>query len=99
MKGCLASGYPFVFGFSVYTEFESDTVATTGVLNMPSPKEKLLGGHAVIAVGYDDKTQRFIVRNSWGAKWGIKGYFTIPYAYLTDPNLAADFWTIRLESA
>jgi C1A family cysteine protease len=99
MKGCLASGYPFVFGFSVYTQFESDAVATTGVLNMPGPKEKLLGGHAVIAVGYDDKTQRFIVRNSWGAKWGNKGYFTMPYAYLTDTNLAADFWTIRLESA
>ena len=99
MKGCLASGYPFVFGFSVYTEFENDAVAKTGMLNMPGPKEKLLGGHAVIAVGYDDKTQRFIVRNSWGSKWGIKGYFTMPYAYLTDSNLADDFWTIRLESA
>jgi C1A family cysteine protease len=99
MKGCLASGYPFVFGFSVYTEFENDTVAKTGVLNMPRSKEKLLGGHAVIAVGYDDRTQRFIVRNSWGSKWGNKGYFTMPYAYLTDSNLADDFWTIRLESA
>lgn len=96
MKGCLASGYPFVFGFSVYTEFENDTVAKTGVLNMPGQKERLLGGHAVMAVGYDDSTQRFIVRNSWSAKWGMKGYFTIPYAYLTDSNLADDLWTIRL---
>ncbi|MGA8147027.1 MAG: C1 family peptidase [Gallionellaceae bacterium] len=99
MKGCLASGYPFVFGFSVYTEFESDSVARTGELDMPGPKEKLLGGHAVMAVGYEDKTQRFIVRNSWSAKWGIKGYFTMPYSYLTDSNLADDFWTIRLVAA
>lgn len=99
MKGCLASGYPFVFGFSVYTEFESDQVAKTGVANMPAAKEKLLGGHAVLAVGYDDKTQRFIVRNSWSDRWGMKGYFTLPYAYLTDANLSADFWTIRLVAA
>lgn len=99
MKGCLASGYPFVFGFSVYTEFENDTVAKTGVLNMPGSNEKLLGGHAVMAVGYDDSAQRFTVRNSWGDQWGIKGYFTMPYSYLTDSSLADDFWTIRLESA
>jgi C1A family cysteine protease len=99
MKGCLALGYPFVFGFSVYTDFENDTVAKIGELNMPGPKEKLLGGHAVIAVGYDVKSQRFIVRNSWGDNWGIKGYFTMPYAHLTDSNLADDLWTIRLESA
>jgi len=99
MKGCLASSYPFVFGFSVYTEFESDSAAKSGEINMPGQKERLLGGHAVVAVGYDDTTQRFIVRNSWGDWWGIKGYFTLPYAYLTDPNLADDFWTIRLESA
>ncbi len=99
MKGCLASGYPFVFGFSVYTEFENEKTAKTGVANMPGIKEKLLGGHAVVAVGYDDKEQRFIVRNSWSNQWGMKGYFTMPYAYLTDPNLADDFWTIRLVEA
>ena len=96
MKGCLASGYPFVFGFTVYEGFESEAVANTGVLNMPTAKEKDLGGHAVLAVGYDDTQQRFIVRNSWGAKWGMKGYFTMPYAYLTDSNYADDLWTIRL---
>ena len=99
MKGCIASGYPFVFGFSVYSGFENPKVAESGELNMPTSKETLLGGHAVVAVGYDDKTQRFIVRNSWGKSWGIKGYFTMPYAYLTDSNLADDLWTIRLESA
>ncbi len=96
LKGCLTAGYPFVFGFSVYEEFESQAVAKSGVLNLPGAKEKQLGGHAVMAVGYDEGKQRFIVRNSWGADWGQKGYFTIPYAYLTDSNLSDDFWTIRL---
>jgi C1A family cysteine protease len=99
LKGCLASGYPFVFGFSVYESFESQAVAQTGVVLMPQPTEKQIGGHAVMAVGYDDTQQRFIVRNSWSAAWGMKGYFTIPYGYLTDNNLADDFWTIRVVSA
>jgi len=71
-------------------------VAKTGQLNLPKPKEKSLGGHAVMAVGYNETTQRFTIRNSWGARWGLKGYFTMPYAYLTDRNLADDFWTIRV---
>src|SRR5580704_8996112 len=96
MKGCLASGYPFVFAFSVYQSFESPQVAKTGHVPMPGPSEKQIGGHAVLAVGYDDSNQWFLVRNSWGAGWGMKGYFTIPYAYLTDNNLSDDFWTIRL---
>jgi C1A family cysteine protease len=96
MKGCLASGYPFVFGFSVYESFMSAAVAKTGHAPMPGPNEQLEGGHAVLAVGYDDANQRFIVRNSWGAGWGKKGYFTMPYAYLADQNLSDDFWTIRV---
>ncbi len=99
MKGCLAAGYPFVFGFTVYDAFESAAVAQTGVLNMPASTEQVVGGHAVLAVGYDDVAQRFIVRNSWGPKWGQKGYFTIPYAYLITGNLADDFWTIRMVEA
>lgn len=95
MKGCLASGYPFVFGFSVYESFESQAVAQTGIVPMPSPNEQLLGGHAVLAVGYDDEQGRFIVRNSWGKDWGMEGYFTIKYDYLLNDNLADDFWTIR----
>lgn len=94
-KGCLAEGYPFVFGFSVYESFESDEVAHTGVVPLPSPAEQLSGGHAVLAVGYDDAAQRFLVRNSWGPAWGMAGYFTMPYAYLTERNLSSDFWTIR----
>jgi len=96
MKGCLASGYPFVLGFTVYDSFESQQVAKTGVVPMPASGESVLGGHAVMAVGYDDGQQRFIVRNSWGPGWGMQGYFTMPYAYLTERNLSSDFWTIRL---
>ncbi len=96
MKGCLASGYPFVFGFTVYESFETTAVARTGKAPMPASDEKVLGGHAVVAVGYHDADRTFLCRNSWGTTWGIKGYFTIPYAYLTDQDLAADFWTIRV---
>ena len=96
MKGCLAAGYLFVFGFTVYESFESQQVAKTGVVPMPGTNEQELGGHAVLAVGYDDSQQRFIVRNSWGDKWGIAGYFTMPYTYLIDTNLSDDFWTIRV---
>lgn len=95
MKHTLASGYPFVFGFSVYESFESEEVARTGIVPMPKPDERLLGGHAVMAAGYDESKQQFIVRNSWGTKWGISGYFMMPYAYLTNRNLSSDFWTIR----
>jgi hypothetical protein len=79
----------------VYESFVGDGVARTGIVPMPASKEKVLGGHAVLAVGYDDSSQRFTVRNSWGPGWGMGGYCTMPYAYLTDSNLADDFWTIR----
>ncbi len=95
MRGCLASGYPFVFGFTVYDSFESPEVARTGKVHMPAAGEQVLGGHAVAAVGYDDAQQCFIVRNSWADTWGVKGYCLMPYAYLTQPDLSSDFWTIR----
>ena len=100
IKQCLAQGYPIVFGFSVYDSFESQAVANNGFVPMPDTKnEKLLGGHAVVAVGYDDVNGRYIVRNSWGKGWGQAGYCTMPYEYLEDANLASDFWTIRLVAA
>lgn len=95
MHSCLAAGFPFVFGFSVYESFESQEVARTGVAPMPGPDERVLGGHAVLAVGYDEKTARFLVRNSWGTRWGQAGYFTMPFAYLEDRGLSDDFWTIQ----
>jgi C1A family cysteine protease len=96
MKGCLASGYPFVFGFTVYESFESPAVARTGILPMPKSGEKTVGGHAVMAVGYDDKKGAILVRNSWGKNWGQQGYFEMPYTYISNQNLADDLWTIRL---
>jgi C1A family cysteine protease len=99
MRGCLASGYPFIFGFTVYESFESPTVAQTGHAPMPGPGERAVGGHAVLAVGYDDASQTFLVRNSWGADWGMAGYFSMPYTYLIQPGLADDLWTIRIVGA
>lgn len=94
LQGCLASGFGFVFGFTVYESFESPEVAKTGIMPMPLPTENKVGGHAVMAVGYDDASRRMIVRNSWGPGWGQAGYFTMPYEYITGSN-CSDFWTIR----
>jgi C1A family cysteine protease len=95
MRGCLASGFPFVFGFTVYDSFESQQVAQTGIVPMPSSGESVLGGHCVVAVGYDDSERHFVIRNSWGTGWGLQGYCFMPYEYLMSPHLANDFWTIR----
>jgi C1A family cysteine protease len=94
MQGCIAAGYPFVFGFTVYESFESPIVAKTGVMPMPAPGEKKLGGHAVMAVGYDNAKRMITVRNSWGPGWGLQGYFLMPYEFILSPN-ASDFWTVR----
>ena len=95
LKTCLASGVPFVFGIAVYQSFETPIAAASGLIPMPKPTETYLGGHALMAVGYDDQTHEFLVRNSWSARWGIDGYCWIPYDYLTNPHLASDFWAIR----
>jgi C1A family cysteine protease len=98
MRGCVAAGYPFIFGFTVYESFESDAVARTGTIPMPESEERTLGGHAMLVVGYDNPKRLFLVRNSWGAGWGKKGYGTMPYAYFTSTDLSADFWTLRAVS-
>jgi C1A family cysteine protease len=95
IKHSLSAGYPVIFGIMIFESFESEEVARTGVVPMPGPNERELGGHAVMMVGYDDDFQHVIVRNSWGTNWGDKGYFYLPYAYITNPNLAEDFWTLR----
>lgn len=74
MKGCLVEGYPFVFGFSVYDSFYSEDTTKKGIVRIPKQGENFLGGHAVVAVGYNDTKRVFKVRNSWGDKWGDKGY-------------------------
>lgn len=98
MKHCLAQGFPFVFGFSVFESFESPEVAKTGRVPMPNVDDKPIGGHAVMCVGYDDAKECFIVRNSWGSDWAMAGYFYFPYAYMLNTNLTNDLWTIRAEA-
>jgi C1A family cysteine protease len=95
LKRCLAAGIPFVFGLAIYESFERPITAASGLIPMPKPTEAYLGGHAMMAVGYDDQTHEFLVRNSWSSHWGIDGYCWIPYDYLTNPHLASDFWTIQ----
>ena len=97
MRACLSSGYPFVFGFTAHEKFREE-VKRTGRLEMPARRETVIGKHAVLAVGYDHGARRLIVRNSWGSKFGLDGYFTMPYGYVQKDDLSADFWTIRVVS-
>jgi C1A family cysteine protease len=92
---CLAQGFPFIFGFTVYSSFESGQTATTGLVTIPDASEQVMGGHAVMCIGYDVERKLFEVRNSWGDDWGDKGNFWLPFDYLENPNLADDFWTLR----
>lgn len=91
------SKVPVLIGVSVYESFETAEVAKTGHVPVPNPgAEKLLGGHAMLIVGYDQESDVAIVRNSWGEGWGDKGYCYIPFEYLCNPDLAADFAAIEL---
>ena len=93
MLTCLADGYAFICGVSVYDSFVSDEIRRTGVIPMPGPNEKLRGGHAIMICGYDTNTQRFIFRNSWGTIWGMDGYGTISFEYVS--SMGWNFWTVR----
>jgi len=95
MKNLLSLGYPFVIGFAVFRSFMTTKVSKTGIAIMPLKSDRLVGYHAVSVVGYNDIKQWWICRNSWGINWGDKGYFYLPYAYLTNPYLSFDFWTIQ----
>lgn len=92
MQSCLASGNAIVVGIQVYESFESDAVTKSGTVPMPAPDEQLMGGHAVLVVGYEDRN--WIVRNSWGEGWGDRGYFNLPIEYLLDNKLSGDFWAL-----
>jgi C1A family cysteine protease len=98
MRSALASGFPVVFGCSVYDSFESNDVALTGLVPMPEEGERPVGAHAMLCVGYDNDQQLFIVQNSWGADWGDKGSCYMPYSYLGNSNLADDKWVIKKNS-
>ncbi|HME48298.1 C1 family peptidase [Mycobacterium sp.] len=111
LKDAISSNLAVVFGFTVYESFESPAVAQTGVMPMPAPGENTVGGHCVAAVGYSDPKSQVIVRNSWGSSWGDKGYFYMPYQYMTGTTtssdsspingayLASDFWALELVSS
>lgn len=98
-NGCidaLANGYPIVMGFHVYTSFMTNNVARTGRMPYPNTKrEQLLGGHAVLIVGYDKIKKVFIVRNSWGTRWGDGGYFYMPFDVVKNTRMSGDFWIIK----
>lgn len=95
LKQCLIGGLPFVFGFDIYECFESKEVNDTGIMPMPTEGEKVLGGHAVMAVGFDDDMGYVLIRNSWGVSFGIDGYFWMPYEFITNKDYCSDFWTIQ----
>jgi len=92
-----------VFGFTVYSSISQ--AGTTGKIPYPSTGDKVIGGHAMLMVGYDDNVTitntttssstkgAFIVRNSWGTGWGDAGYGMLPYDYVTN-RLAVDFWSL-----
>lgn len=92
IKKALADGLTVVIGISVYESFYQGD--STGVIPLPSTHEQLLGGHAILLVGYDDSTNTFKFRNSWGAGWGHTGYGYLPYSYVTNPDLGNDYWVV-----
>jgi C1A family cysteine protease len=91
----LSNGFPIIMGFNVYSSFMSASVASTGVMPYPNTKrEKLLGGHAVLIVGYIKSKKVLIARNSWGTSWGDNGYFYMPFDIIS-PSMSDDYWIIR----
>jgi len=98
LKTVLLAGYPVVFGFLVFSSFTTPIVARTGQIPTPTFKDTVLGGHAAVLCGYDDSKKCFILRNSWGTGWGLKGYAYIPYDYILNTNLTTDFFIITKTS-
>lgn len=91
----IASGFPVIFGIMVYPSFLA--AKGTGEVPMPDPTETIAGGHAMIAVGYDQVTSRFKFQNSWGTAWGNQGFGTIPFDYLGSPTLGGDYWIVQAD--
>jgi len=99
-KHALNSGFPVIFGFSVPSSFENFETAQTGIMKMPEANEVIVGGHAVVACGYDDHASHYgnsgylLVRNSWGTDWGQGGYFWMPYDFVK-PMYCGSCWVLE----
>lgn len=78
MRKALTEGKPVVFAMTVFSSMYN---APNGHIPMPGPQDEMQGGHAIVAVGYDNDRRHFIIRNSWGTSWGDKGYGYLPYDY------------------
>lgn len=96
IQTCLFQGFPVVYGFSVYESFETQEVARTGRVPMPSSHDAFMGGHANLLVGYNNITRLYKSQNSYGLGHGDKGFLYLPFEYVEDPGLARDFWKITL---
>jgi C1A family cysteine protease len=97
IKAVLVEGQPIVFGFTVYENMVSSDTAKTGVCIVPSERERPLGGHVGVLCGYNDAARMFVFRNSWGSEWGDGGYGYLDYDFVTNPDLAGDFWVLVLD--
>lgn len=105
LKKYLAAGVPAMFGFAVYSILRHPHVVRNGEIPLPAPRDRMEGGHAVVLAGYDDEKEinhptagtrtkgAFLIRNSWGPRWGDRGYGWLPYAYV-ERRLAQDFWSL-----
>lgn len=97
LKAALAEGHPVVIGMIVFESFEGESAQENGFIPTPKHGEQELGGHALLAAGYDDTLEHdgnkgyLIVRNSWGDAWGDKGYCYIPYDFVA-LGLITDMW-------
>ncbi len=95
LRACLAERFPFVMAIAVHNSMMGRDVRRTGMVPMPTRRDRLRGGHAVLVVGYDHDRRVLIFRNSWGRGWGDHGDGYLPYAFVASPDLTWDFWTMR----
>jgi hypothetical protein len=93
LKHMLSQGYPIACGIVVYPSMMTHSVLVSGTVPMPSVREKTIGGHAILLVGYDDDTSTFLFQNSWGTVWGDSGFGRLTYDYVD--RYGADFWAIE----
>jgi hypothetical protein len=98
IKQALAENGPVVIGVAVYEEFQNAETARTGRVPMPAKNARILGGHAVVIVGYDDATKYTKFANSWGTGWGDHGFGYLPYEYISNPSLTGESWTFKFAS-